>query len=196
MIDRPGRFRAHPVDWSLQEAKESSAVSVYMEFAIDEYWDTGTKSWISWSEYDHHVNGSIWLIKRDGSINENASKTLIEALGWKGDVDDLNRTDTWTPHHCQIVVEEDTYNGKTKLKVAWVNPYDSSPTIRKMEPQKIGQVKAALGSQFRALAANIRRNGPQPIPAKPKVEPPPPLPVEPPPEAVAQPVAAEDDLPF
>jgi hypothetical protein len=199
------------MSWNLREAKETKSVQVSIEFSLTEWWNPEQREWTDWAPYDHRAFASVWIIKRDGTPNERALQNLVESLGWNGDIDDLNRTDTWTPNPCQLTVEENTYDGKTTLRVNWINPYNAQPVIKGMDESGVKQIKARLGGQFRALAANIRRNGPQPIPAK--APSPPPVshgPVDTtdvnealaklhssgPPLLANLPAGAEDDLPF
>lgn len=116
------------------------------------------------SQEEMVVTGYHYMEKTDGSLNTRTIENLKESFGWDGaDPMWLQEADIPEDHLVQVTLEEETYNNRTRIKVAWVNPADdegpggvkkASDTARKAIAQKYGQ-------KFRANAVGI------PAPAKP-----------------------------
>mgnify|MGYP001574538902 CR=1 FL=1 len=164
-IDRPGRFRADVTVLGLVPAKDaaSQSVAVAFDFSIVEMWDEDTASWAPWSEYAQTIAGLPNLIKKNGEPNAFTVDTLIKSLGWDGKVENLVEGSPWKPTPCQITVAEDTYEGHTKLKVDWINPWDSEggTGLKVADPATVKTLAAMHGAKIRAIAGNILRNQPK-----------------------------------
>ena len=83
--------------------------------------------------------------------------------------------DGFTGQYCSIVTEADEYEGKTRIKVRWLNEVDYKP--EQLAKEKVGSILSKFGSRWRAMAKSVP--GPAPAAAKP---------------VTAQPT--EDDIPF
>jgi hypothetical protein len=175
-LDREGIFKAVPFKWDVQKA-QSGAVAVSMGFEIKAQLDGS--EWIDWSEYDaHHVYGSWWVVKRDGSVNQPAVEQLASCLGWTGRLSDVGGD---APEIVvQITVKEETFEGKTRIKATWMNPEDYVPEGIGASDDEVREIEARFGSLLRAAASGAAK-------AKPK---------EPPPPQEGPPPLSDDDIPF
>lgn len=73
-----------------------------------------------------------------GSLSDSALKYTMKSLqtmGWKCD-DVSTMTVKDISNHVQLVLEEDTYNGITSLKVKWINPFGVALKERMSTAQK------------------------------------------------------------
>lgn len=125
-----GFYKAKAVTWALGETSTGKE-QVAVEFALFD---------------EEGVEGPhmTWF----GYFTDNTTESTLKALrtcGWVGtDLSDLQGLDA---NEVQLVIEHETYDGKTRAKVRWVNP--------------VGQGGLALKSQMdgakaKAFAAKMR----------------------------------------
>lgn len=100
-----------------------------------------------------------------GALTDKALEYTIKALevcGWDpaehdGRIDSLNGTQILADNRVDIVVEPETYNGKTRLKVKWINePGGGGGTPERMNPQEASAFAAGLRQKI------LTQRGPAP----------------------------------
>ena len=191
-LEHPGIYRAVPVAWGLgQPSDNSQSMPVVIEFRVTARNDGG--EWIDLTGYeDQTISGYFYIVGREGNFLARTMENLAAVLGWGGDCADLLKP---PPNvEVQIVVEQQTYNGKATLKVQYLNPLDFVAGPRVQEPQGVLDFKKVFGSQMKATAAAVAKaNGTAAKPAPPRAPAPPPRPATPQEQATAEP---EDGLPF
>lgn len=185
-VDREGDFRAEIVEFGLREL-DSKAVCVPIRAKITEFWNG--EAWDDWRQYDMHAGGDIWIGKKDGSANDKQIEALMRHAGWDGSLAALV-DGSWHPTPCQITVKQDSYEGKTTYKIAWLNAFDRTPgggSMSNVDEAKVKGLEARFGQTLRALSGNVRRNAAAPSGRKPPA----------PPKASSVPAgAANGDIPF
>jgi hypothetical protein len=144
-IDRDGRFRGKVSDARIRKA-DSGAVGLELDVLIDEMFADG--EWHDWREYQVTARGTLWLIKKDGSLNEMANETARDTLGWGGDPTDLEPSG-FKP--VSIVVEGEEYKGNVKHKIKWFNGYNETGTGGGASESEIKDILGVHGSKFRAF---------------------------------------------
>lgn len=166
LLDRPGRFRAKPVDWSVDQ-KDDGPPFFKMLFKITAGPGEGVAAWDDWSGYDFQITGYFYLFKKDGSSNLITIDKLKQSLGWDGiDLVALQNAKLGDLE-VQIEAEQSEWEGKQRLKVSWIHPSDYQPGLKIMEPQKVKTLAAQWGSKLRAVApTNTDQNAVKP-PARP-----------------------------
>lgn len=169
-IDRAGTFKARIREYALKEY-QSGAVGLYMVFDIEAQWDG--EAWVDWTAYQVDADGTVWIIKRDGTLNNKSVEALV-ALGWDANLESFaHGACELSP--CQIVVRPEEYEGNTTYRVAFINPYDASPGVQGgIAPDKAKELQSRYGSALRAIAGNAKANGTKPTgkpagPPKPKL---------------------------
>jgi len=185
-LDRPGIFKARPLSWAVRTA-ESGAVAVALEYLVLAQLDGS--AWIDWSgAEDHTVYGDTYVVKRDGTVHTSGVEQLVAALGWNGDL----RAVAGAPPKVvvQVAVKEEEYQGKKRLKVAWVNPGDYSPRPEGASGGDVARLQVRFGSLLRAAAAVATKKAP----AKPA--PVPSATSAPPAASPTSDAAFDDDIPF
>jgi hypothetical protein len=180
-LDREGVFKARLVGMGLKPSTETQSVAVWLEFQITAQQDGA--EWTDWTAYeDHSIVGYFYIVKKDGTVNEPVVANLVEVIDWNGDPDTIVGDPPDIP--VQITVGQETYNGKTTLKVQWLNPVDYQGGVKNATPEEVQQIKKQFGSLLRA-AAGAARKGKAPGKPLPKAE-----------EKPSAAVAAADDAPF
>lgn len=86
-------------------------------------------------------------------INEINVRSLRDALGWDGTSFASLQEGDWTDVKVQAVIENDTYNGKTSLKVRYVNPrdYAGGAGMKKADDASLKVLDAKFGGMLRAI---------------------------------------------
>lgn len=177
-LDRPGIFRAEIVDYSLQDSQSSEAVGIACRFAPYQKLEPNGE-WVDWN-YGQEVYGTVWIIKADGTVNERSHNEFMRASGWDGELESIINK-TFQPWPVKIDVQNEEYNGKTQLRVKWINHHDDEGQgMRSIEEAKAKALAAKYSAKFRAIASQAKGT---------EVTPPPP----PPP---SQTTPEGDDVPF
>jgi hypothetical protein len=158
--DREGTFRAQIKGYGIRDADGSQSVGVVLQVLLLELWN-GT-AWDEWEQYEMEAEGTLWVVKKNGEINQSAAESLTKYAGWDGSFSSLF-SQTWQPTKCQVVVKRDDYKGEVRYRVEFVNGYDRTPgAVSSVSESKARELETRYGSQFRAIAGNSKRNGPAP----------------------------------
>jgi len=168
MPDRAGRFRAHPVETGVSFTGENKLATFIVRYRCVEFFDEGGKQWVPWAEYGHEITGYHYLDKKDGNVNERTIRDIREAFGWDG-VSIESLQGDWSDALVQINIAEETYNGKTSLRVKWLNPadYEGGGAIEKSDAATLKALSNKLGPKLRAVASPAvaaRQPGGKPTP--------------------------------
>lgn len=170
-VDREGTFRAEIVEYGFSEM-ESGSKCVNLKVKLLEFYNKAEDEWQPWAEYDMEADGSVWVVNKKGETLENAVKSLATFAGWDGDIESLVNN-SWQPTKCAVVIQPNTYNNETKLKISFVNDWNRKPgATGNATPESAKAAQARYGAQFRAIAGNAKRNGSAP-PSKGPPSPPP-----------------------
>ena len=199
--NREGLFNAFPVQIGIDETGPNNLATCIINFKLyEELQPTG--EWADCSGDNLDITGYFYLEKKDGSLNTVTIDALKDSLGWDGrDPFWLQETDL-SQHPVQVKLAFEEYGGKTRLKVAYLNPHGSTGKggVSKADDATRKSITNRLGSKLRATAgpaqAPAKAAGkpaakpaagtaapPKLPPAKPKAQPP----AAPPPPAVPTP---------
>ena len=184
--DRSGVFRAEILDYGLKKM-DSGAVSVAIHVLLTEMWDG--ENWQPWRDYDMEAYGDVWIIKKDGALNDRQAKALMQYAGWDASLVAITDA-TWKPTPCQVEITHERYKDQDQFKVSWVNDFNRVPgagALSNVDSDKVKELEARFGSPLRALQGNVKRNGSAPASKKP---------APPPKAAVAAGAASGDGIPF
>jgi hypothetical protein len=176
--DRAGTFRGRMTAPALLKGKDpSKSVGIAFIAQLREMWDFDANQWVPWSEYQQEAEGAVWIVKKDGSVNQLAVDSLVNCVDWSGNLCDIP-DGTFVGGDCQFLIKEETYRDETMFKVAFINPYDSIPGGGgNMSADEARLVQSQIGSQLRAIASSVKRGAKKPDagskpPAPPKTRPP------------------------
>ena len=160
-----GTYRGKARSWALAESPNKGTPEVAVEFEL--------------TDPEMGGQGITW----HGYLTEGAFERTVQALrycGWEGD--DLSALDGLDKNEVSLVVENETYNGKTHAKVKWVNKPGGLAIKAPMPADKVKTFAAQMRGRIRALDAQAGKklsNGARVPPGAPGSEP-----------------IAEDDIPF
>ena len=156
-INEEGVYRCWPLAWAIERA-DSGAVAVAIRFAIHQRWHGKEQGWSQDYPIGWYVDARTWIVKKDGSINQNAVASLAKAGLWDGDWDKFE--DPTPPNiYVHVTVEAETYEGKTRFRGAWINPDADEPAarggfaptdtelLRSLRQRFAGQTKAVAGGK-------------------------------------------------
>lgn len=117
-----------------------------------------------------------WL--SDGAF-DNTIRRLAEVFGFDGDLATLNSgAQTLAGLPCNITTEMENYQGKDRLKVAWLNP-PGGGGAKPLEAAKVQSILGKLNAKAKAIAKSVKAAAPVGAPVK-----------------VADPAGESDDVPF
>jgi hypothetical protein len=158
-VDREGFFRAEIIDYGMCEASDaaSQSVGVTIKCHLSEMYDFGQEAWVDWP-YDQEATGVLWVICKNGSINDTACKSLVQSAGWDGDFESISDK-RWEPTPCQVQVKHQEYKGKSEFRIAYVNPLDKIPgAMGNLNTDKVKLLKSQHGAALRALTSTLKTN--------------------------------------
>jgi len=182
--NREGLFNAYPADIGVDETGPNNLATCIISFRLYEELQASGE-WADCSGENFDVTAYFYLEKKDGALNTVTLESLKAALGWDGrDVFWLQEADL-SQHPVQVKLAFEEYNGKTRLRVQYLNPYGSTGGggVTKADGAAQTAIRNRLGSKLRAMAgpaqpAQAKSAPPKLPPAKPKA---PPAPAQAPP---------------
>lgn len=174
--NREGRFKATIMEHGVSETGPNNLATFVCKFQLIQ--ELGNGQWNPVDE-DLDITGYFYLEKRDGSLNTVTIEALKSAFGWDG------RDPLWLQdsdfsgdrHVVQVKLAFEQYQGKTRLKVQYIDAEDSTGRPGGV-PRADDNTRRALANR---LGAKLRANAPgSPAPApKPAGRPAPPTPARP-----------------
>ena len=149
MPNREGRFRACVTDRSVTETGPNKLATFVARYCILEELVDG--EWQDISSDDLSIDGYHYIEKKDGTLNSFAIDALKAAFGWDGR-DPYWLEDNDLPN-CQVTLAFEEFNGRERLRVQWLNPYDSEGgMVQKAAPDVRKRLAAKLGPKLRSIA--------------------------------------------
>lgn len=152
-VNRVGKFCALIVAAEVRKSSTSSAISVAKEMKLLYEQNPVDGSWLDIRNDGVTAIADTYVVGASGNVLERGVKTLVDVLGWTMDLESVgvswpNQPDPTLGYHCQVEVEAEDYQGKTRYKVAWINPADGSGGAGKIAGALDVNAKRALQSQF------------------------------------------------
>jgi hypothetical protein len=157
----------------------------------DQMYDEEEKKWFDWSEFEWDSNEdkdrsivsyNVLFGKKGCTLSGDQVKKIT---GWEGDSFASLAAMDLVGMKIQWRNEEDTYDGKTKVQVSWIDLYDAEPggTVRKLDDKGIKDLdakfaefltstvkaeKAPAGGRRKAAAAPAEepKKGPNDVPVE------------------------------
>jgi hypothetical protein len=118
-----GKYVARPKRWAVGESKEG-AVQFAVDFSLSQYFSDAAGEWHDISSEGYSIVGYFYPISKAGNLVEMTVESLQESLGWSGaSLTELNDSD-WSQTEVQLVLQREEYQGRTQMKVKFINPRD------------------------------------------------------------------------
>ena len=116
----------------------------------DQMYDEEAKEWVDWDEFDWTpaeaidrsiVSYNVLFGKKGCTLSGDQVKKIT---GWEGDSFSTLAAMDLAGTKIQWRNEEDTYDGKTKVQVSWIDTFDAEPggTVRKLDDKGIKDLDA------------------------------------------------------
>ena len=100
--------------------------------------------------------GAVWQGWLSNAAFENTIKRLVEVFGFNGDLASLaTGKQTLTGKPCSITTEFETYEGKKRCKIKWLNA-PGGGAAKPMEQRKLDALLARLTPQAMAIAGGVK----------------------------------------
>ena len=153
LINQAGTYRGFIISSGIG-ASSGGFDQFVANFEAAEKWNEDEQNWIDWRGYEEsEIAGYFILFGKDDKPFRNCQQ-LMKALDWPGrDTDYLNDTD-FSMVPVQFRVEPNTYNGKTSMRVEWIDHADATPgrTVAKLDAAGIKKVNARHVKGFKLLS--------------------------------------------
>jgi len=157
---REGRFRARVMDVGVNATGPNKLCTVVMRFGLTEEYADG--EWRAVEAEDLDVVAYCYIERRDGGLNDFQVQALKEAFGWPG-IDPFWFEDQKELPPVQVTLDWDEYQGKQRIRVQFINAYDSQPSgITHADPDQRRAMLARLGHKLRAHSGG--KPAPAPMP--------------------------------
>jgi len=160
--NREGRFKARILDHGVDMTGPNKLATFVCQFHLVQ--EFIGDEWESVVE-DFDIIGYFYLEKRDGSLNTITIDNLQDAFGWDG------REAMWLQDAdmshlvVQVKLGWETYDGKTRLKVQYVNEENATPMgVPCANEVTRRAISARLGAKLRANAGGTSTPAPAPKP--------------------------------
>ncbi len=172
--DREGRFKARILEHGVSETGPNNLATFVCRFQLVQ--ELSGAEWIH-VDQDLDITGYFYLEKKDGSLNSITIDNLKAAFGWDGRDPFWLQDSDFSEHVVQVKLAIEEYNGKSRVKVKYVDAEHASPTdVPQADDNERRTIGSRLGAKFRANAGGTPVPAPKPATSRPT----PPAPPAPP----------------
>lgn len=149
LIDREGIFKASITDWALDEQKGSGIPKFTIEFDATEYLENA--QWYDWREYKQTIRGYFYPFMKTGDPNTTTIDNLKNSIGWDGLSLESLGNGNYKDVIVQITIKNGSYKGNPRMEVAWINPGDFDPTLKKLDEKGVKRMASNWDAKLRAI---------------------------------------------
>ena len=168
-IEQIGTYRGSIVEHGVGVTSKSSCPQWIAKFIAMEKYNNDTGEWEDFSQFvDNEITAYLVLFGKDGETL--TCKQVCKATGWDGsDFQELDEADL-SAVGVQVRVAENTYEGKTRLQVEWIDEYDAVPgnAIKKLSPDEIKLLNAKFKKYMKPKKVTPATAKPKDAPKPPK----------------------------
>lgn len=152
LINRAATFRGRIVDHGVNLSPKQECPQWVASLLAQEIYDEETETWVAWPVEESEITAYQVLFSSKGeTLNVQQVKKITD---WDGaSFEGLAGLDL-SEAGIQFRVEENIYEEKTRLQVAWIDEYDAQPgrTVRKLNPEELKQVDAMYKKFLKPVA--------------------------------------------
>ena len=175
MPDRAGRFRGAVVDVGVNNTGPNKLCTVVFDLRLDDEYVQG--EWADVRAEQLEITSYCYIEKKDGNLNKVQIGMLKDTFAWDG-VDPFwfESVNVGDLAGMQVTLKSEVYENEDRIKVAYINPYDSQPRtgVTHADAATRRAIQARIGTKLRA-SAGASGSTPKP-PAKAKAPTAPPSP--------------------
>ena len=176
-LNREGTFRAKIVGhgWAVSRGSQSLGISVTC--LCTHQLGGQPEEWKPITDSCPMVDGTVWIVGKDGSPRNQVREMFMLASGWDGSDEQIDGEKPWEALDVEIDVEVDDYQaakGKEAFRIQWINPLGTSagkrPVLKSdVEEAKARRARAASGA-WRTFTPPIPPPEPPPVVESPEGE--------------------------
>lgn len=162
LANREGRFKATILEHGVAETGPNKLATFVCRFQLSQELING-----EWEpvDQDFDITGYFYLEKRDGTLNSITIDNLKSAFGWDGRDPFWLQDADFNRHVVQVKLAYETFDGKTRLRVQYVDAEDATPSgVPQADDTARRSIGTRLGSKFRANAGGTPAPAPKPNP--------------------------------
>lgn len=161
-IDRVGSFRGKVLDRGVS-ATTNGYPQLVLQLQANEHWNEENQVWEGWHFDECETTAYICLFGKTGKPTLGVGQAQ-KALNWDGSSLMALQTDV-SVEDIQWRMESSTYEGKTRIQVAWIDAYDAEPgrKVKKLDTADIKKLDAQYSAALKAIGG-----GPKPKSAPPR----------------------------
>ena len=152
-LEHVGTFKGVPKNCKLVENGEG--LKWVADIAVVEAWNPETKAWDDWSGHDLGITSFETLISAKGEVNKVTVENLRKSIGWDGVT-----LEKLSGDHDLIKfgTKHATYNGKTSLRVAWMDhPEAEGRMLKPVDATAMKTIQAKFGAKLKAVALTAKK---------------------------------------
>lgn len=178
-IDREGIFRANIINYGVQNF-DSGSVGIAVTADLTAMWmppaDGNEGYWDDWSSYGYQADGTIIVVKKDGTMHKPQVEALCRHAGWDGNLEAV-ALGTWEPKPVQVTIKREVYkkegyDEQISFRINFINDYERSPGSKgNVDAAKASELQSRYGGSLRAIAATVAQNAIPPANGKPSAPP-------------------------
>ena len=158
--NREGRFKARIFDHGVDMTGPNKLATFVVQFHLVQEF-TGNEWEPVFEDFD--IIGYFYLEKRDGSLNTITIDNLQDAFGWDGREAMWLQDADMSELVVQVKLIYETYEGKTRLKVQYVNQENATPMgVPRADDAARRAISTRLGAKLRANAGGTSTPAPAP----------------------------------
>lgn len=153
-LEEAGTFRGL-VTSTVFNTTRSGLPQLCVGVQVTEVWDTENNGWVE-RDNDEHITGYFVLFGQSGDPLLNAGQ-IQKVFGWSGksfmELQKLEAVDL----PVLIRTTEDTYKGRSSLKVQWIDTADADPTktgVSTVDDKEVRELDKKYGRALRTLGAS------------------------------------------
>jgi hypothetical protein len=153
-LDRPGLFKAKPIDWLLRYTTSGAAI-IQVTFECVELHDGE-----SWGPIPpSFVRGDFFPLKKTGAANDVVVEMLCMYLGWGGTFAEVDGAPL-QKGLVQVEVEGRDYKNKTYYGVQWIRDENAEPRGGGVSAEDAHNLDREHGKALRAAASKFTKARP------------------------------------
>lgn len=173
LVDRASTYRGNIVDHAVNLSRKSQNPQFQAQLVANEIWDEEDQVWVDWTPYEEReMTAYLCLFGKDGEIELNM-RQVKAVTGWNGNsFQELNDADL-SKVTLQFRIETNTYEGKDRLQVNWIDVADATPgrRVTKLDASELKQLDAKYARHLKNKATPTKAPTKATKPAGPKAAP-------------------------
>ena len=166
LCDTEGLYNGQPYSWQLDKFKDSQAVTLQVTWSLFQWLKPPKMEPIDVRNRAWDVSGKHWIFSQDGKPDERSIRTLVQVMGWSGDLLQFRippgEEGAWTPPACEVRCQarewaDNKGNKRSAMQVQFVNPVGSlGRSWDTITDDDVAQIISVHGPALAAMVDQIK----------------------------------------